>query len=468
MTASALWQLSATEQIALVASGEITRVELVDAHIGRIEDVNPRLNAIANVLDASARASAAAADKAKAGGALRGLPFTVKSDIDCLGSATSRGIPALRDALPYSDAPVVARLRDAGAILIGRTNLSEMGLRLCADSPLYGRTANPHDPTLTAGGSSCGDAVAVTTGMIPLGIGGDLGGSLPVPAACSGCITLKPTVGRIPHASSLPPRDLGLAGQLMLSVGPMVRSVQDLILLLPILAGRDIRDPKSVDVPLRWPRSRERTVGIVTSLPGPPLPAGALAAVRRAASALQTAGWQVEEVAPPELSLVVELFANLLAAEANALIPQLEPFISSALLGHLQRLGSAPQTQVSDWTLHTERARLTREWSQFFAEYSVLLGPTLGMPIWPIDADLDPANGIALIRNATRFVIPGSFLGFPSLALPLPGTDHLPASVLLYTDLWQEDLCLEAALVIERALPPHSPMGDPQLLLRAW
>lgn len=456
---SELWQLTATEQLDLVATRQVSCLELVDAHLTRIEKVNPHVNAITTVLSRSARIAAAAADQSGAAGPLRGLPFTVKSDIDCLGSATSHGVAALRDALPYADAPAVARLRAAGGILIGRTNVSEMGLRLCADSPLYGRTLNPHDPTLTAGGSSCGDAVAVATGMVALGIGGDFGGSLRVPAACSGCVTLKPTVGRVPHASSLPPRDHGLAMQLMLAIGPMVRSALDLGRVLPILAGRDVRDPRSVDAPLRSPETYDRVVGVVTSLPGQPLPAAAVGALERAASMLETAGWEVEEVVPPDLALVEELFANLLASEIRALEAELEPIISSALGAHLHRLAAMDQARpLSAAKLHVERARLIREWSQLFAGYPVLLGPTLGVPIWPVDADLDADNGLKLLRDATRFTVAGSVLGIPSLALPMPALEDVPSSVLLYADLWQEERCIEAAIAIERCLPRLPPV----------
>ncbi len=458
-TPADIWKLSATEQLEFVSSGQLSCLELVDAHLTRIRDVNPTINAITTVLDDDARAAARLADSKPDGGILRGLPFTVKGDIDCFGSPTSRGVPALRNALPYADAPVVARLKAAGAIPIARTNLSEMGLRLCTHNPLHGRTLNPYDRRLTVGGSSGGDAAAVATGMTPLGIGGDLGGSLRVPAACCGCVTLKPTGGRIPHASSLPPRDYSLATQLMLTVGPIVRSVADLRLLLPVLAGRDIRDPRSVDAPLVGPQPPERTAAIVTSLPGSPLPPSAVHAVRHAAELLQAAGWDVEEATPPDLQRVLDVFACLLAAEAKVLQRQLEPVISDSLFQHLQRLADVGvSTHLSDSTLHTERSRLIREWSQFFSAYPVLIGPNLATPIWPVDADLNPTTGVQLIGDATRFIAPANVLGFPSLALPMGLVNDLPTSILIQADLWREDLCLDVAALIEAQLPTKQPV----------
>lgn len=338
-----------------------------------------------------------------------------------------------------------------------------MGLRLCTDNPLHGRTLNPFDASLTAGGSSGGDAVAVTTGMVPLGVGGDLGGSLRVPAACTGSVTLKPTQGRVAHASSLPPRDYGLASQLMLAIGPITRSARDLQRILAVLAGRDIRDPLSVDVPLSGTEPIERCVALVTSLPGTPLPQSAVAAVQRAASCLEDAGWTVEEATPPELERVADVFSNLLAAELVVVNQQLEPFVSTRLFQHLQHLAQANRERpMSPFVVRTERSRLMREWSQFFSAYPVLLGPNLGTPIWPLDRDLDPITGIQFLADATRFIVPANVLGIPSLAMPMAVTNGLPTSILIQADRWREDLCLEAALAIEARLPENTPV-DPVL-----
>lgn len=457
-----VWQLSAGEQLALVANEALSCSELIEAHLERIEAVNPSVNAVTRVLADSARAAARVADAEPSDGMpLRGLPFTIKGDIDCFGSPTCRGVPALREALPYADAPVVARLKALGAIPIARTNLSEMGLRLCTDNPLHGRTINPHHRSLTVGGSSGGDAVAVAMGMTPLGIGGDLGGSLRVPAACCGCVTMKPTAGRIAHASSLAPRDYGLATQLMLAIGPLVRCVADLQLLLPLLAGRDIRDPRSVDVPFTGYMPSERNVALVTALPGTPLPDSAVAAVNAAGEMLAAAGWNVEQATPPELPRVLDIFACLLAKEVGILAHQLEPIISDSLFGHLQRLVDAgANARLSDFTVHTERSRLIREWSHFFAAYPVVVGPNLATPIWQADADLHPRTGIPLISDATRFIAPANVLGFPSLAMPMGLVEGLPTSVLICADLWREDLCLEAAGMIEAQLPQALPLRN--------
>jgi amidase len=456
-----LFEYNAASLAALIRSREVSSREVVEAHLARIDELNDYLGAIAVTLRDSALAAADVCDRMDPGGPLHGVPFTVKEDIDCLGSATTHGLPALRDAQPYLDAPVVARLKAAGAIVLGRTNMSEMGLRLCTDNPLRGRTLNPYDRRRTVGGSSGGDAAAVATGMVPLGIGGDIGGSLRVPAQCCGVATLKPTTGRIAQASSLDPRDQGMAGQAMLALGPLARSVLDLRLSLSILAGRDIRDPRSVDAPLQGTEPLERRAALVTELPGGPLDAATLASITRAGQLLQAAGWEVEEAVPPELTAVNDVFSQLLATDLSVLTPQLRPFISDALFEHLLRIcRSSKLPEVSNYRLHTERSRLTRAWSGFFSEYPVVVGPNWGCPVWPIDADLNLEFGIELLERTVRFITPGNALGFPCLALPMGVTDGAPCGVQIYADLWREDLCLAAAEVIERGVKMPSPI-DP-------
>lgn len=456
-----LHEYDASSLARLVRTREVSSREVVEAHLARIDALNGYLGAITVTLNASALAAADAADRSEARGPLHGVPFTVKENIDCVGSATTHGVPALRDALPYVNAPAVARLQAAGAILLGRTNLSEMGLRLCTSNPLHGRTLNPYDRRLTVGGSSGGDAAAVATGMTPLGLGGDIGGSLRVPAQCCGVATLKPTTGRVAHAASLDPRDHGLSGQLMLSLGPIARSVADLRVSLSILAGRDLRDPRSVDVPLQGPAPEARRAALVTRLPGAPLDAVTIAAVERAGALLQAAGWEVEEAVPPELGRVNDVFTKLLAADLSVLVPQMQPLVSEALTLHLERICRAGKLhEASSHRVHTERSRLLRAWSGFFSDYPVVLGPNWARPFWPVDADLDPRSGVALLEETVRFIAPGNALGIPSVAIPMGVVDGLPTGIQIYADLWREDLCLSAAEIIEAGVTVRSPI-DP-------
>ena len=170
---SELWQYSATELAKMIRSKDVTSEEVVEDHLKRIEEVNPKLNAITAVLEESALSEARRADQTEPVGPLHGVPFTVKENIDLFGTPTTSGIPAGAELMPSADAPVVKRMKNAGAIPVGRTNLPELGLRIDTDNPLRGRTLNPWDQTRTAGGSSGGEASAIASGMSPLGLGND-------------------------------------------------------------------------------------------------------------------------------------------------------------------------------------------------------------------------------------------------------------------------------------------------------
>jgi len=253
---SEIWQLSATELAHRIARRQLSSVEVVDAHLARIDAVNPALNAVVRVLADEARAGAVLADKRLAAGEtvgpLHGVPFTVKENIDMAGLPTTWGVPALAQAVVPADAPVVERMRAAGAIPIGRTNLPDMALRVHTNSSLHGLTRNPWHPDRTAGGSSGGEAAALASGMSPIGLGNDIGGSLRNPANACGIASIRPSAGRVADAGYVPAEDRMLAVQLMNVQGPMARRVADLRLALGILSAPDARDPRWVPAPLRW------------------------------------------------------------------------------------------------------------------------------------------------------------------------------------------------------------------------
>src|SRR6056297_1200055 len=245
-----LWQLGALELAEKIRRREVTSREVLESHLARVDVCNGSLHAIVRLLTDEARSAADDADAAVAAGeplgVLHGVPCTVKENIDVVGTPTTQGVRALAEAVAVSDAPTVERMRAAGAIPFARTNLPDFGLRVHTDSQLHGLTRNPWDPDVTAGGSSGGEAAAIAAGMSPIGLGNDIGGSLRNPAHCCGIASLKPTVGVVPMATSVPPQDLGLSSQLMVVEGPMARRVADVRAGLGILAGRHWRDPRSV------------------------------------------------------------------------------------------------------------------------------------------------------------------------------------------------------------------------------
>jgi amidase len=252
-----LWRMSAVDLAEAIRSRQTSSQEVIEDHLRRIEAVNPAINAVTVVLAEQAVEAAKAADRAVAAGGdlppLLGVPFTVKGNIDLAGTPTTQGARALADAYPPLDAPAVARMRAAGAIPIGRTNLPTGAVRWHTDSELWGATINPWDRSRTPGASSGGEAAALATGMTPLGLGNDTLGSLRWPAQCCGISALKPTLGRIPHATTLEPADMPVGTQLTGVQGPLARHVADLRAALAVMAGPTWRDPWTVPAPLRGP-----------------------------------------------------------------------------------------------------------------------------------------------------------------------------------------------------------------------
>src|SRR5215469_886915 len=250
--------MAATELVALVQAGQTSCREVVRAHLDRIGQVNPLLTAVTVPLAEEALAGAEAADRAlsqgEPPGPLSGVPMTVKENIDVAGSATTHGIARLRDAIASHDAPHIGELRAAGAIPVGRTNMPEFGMRWHTVSALRGATLNPWSAGHTPGGSSGGDAAAVASGMVPLGMGNDGGGSLRWPAACCGVAALKPSLGRVPQGGDHePPRPAPFGFQLLAVQGPIARHVADLRLAFRHMCGRSGGDPWYAPVPLEGP-----------------------------------------------------------------------------------------------------------------------------------------------------------------------------------------------------------------------
>ena len=466
-----LWQLSALQLAHTIKVGEASSREVVEAHLARIDAVNPHLNAIVRRLDDSALAAADAADKARADAAdpralpaFHGVPCTVKENIDLAGTPTTQGIPALAEAVATIDAPTVERFRAAGAIPIGRTNLPDLGLRISTRSTLHGLTRNPWNPDVTAGGSSGGEASAIAAGMSPLGLGNDIGGSLRNPAHCCGIASIKPTTGVVPIATVIPPEDSLLSSQVMLAEGPMARTVADVRAALGVLAGWSPRDPNSVSAVLTDLAPGERIkVAVMADPPGGATHPEVAAAVRRAADLLADAGHDVVEATPPDYEKALELWAMLLIGNIVVQKPILDLVMSPegvAVLDSLQAQYPTP-TLESALSQNGERFAVARAWSVFFQEHPVLLSPTWGMPPFLHDADVDSDNS-ELIRDTLRPVLPGNLLGIPAAIVTVGQAAGTPVGVQVYGDRFTDLRCLAIADQIQQAEGVPTPI-DPVL-----
>src|SRR5438270_9671002 len=323
-TTTKLWSMGATQLAAAIRQKRVSSREVVKEYLARIEAENPPLNAITRLLGEEALAAADSDDKkvasGEATGPLHGVPITVKENIDVAGSPPSHGVTALADADPGLDAPQVANLREAGAIPMARTNLPDFALRWHTDNALHGATRNPWDATRTPGGSSGGEAVALATGMTPLGLGNDLGGSLRWPSQCNGTAALRPSFGRVPRGTMIEPVDAPISIQLMNSEGPMARHVADLRLALEAMIRPSWRDPWHVPLALAGtPVASPVRIAIVVDPAGQGTSAQVTGGVREAGRRLAAAGYAVEEVEPPAIAQAAELWATLLISDVRVI-----------------------------------------------------------------------------------------------------------------------------------------------------
>jgi amidase len=462
-----LWQLGACEIGAAIRRGETSSREVLDALLGRIEAVNGDLNAVVALLGDEAVKAADLADREIADGAdvgpLHGVPITVKENIDIAGWATTQGVPAFESAIAPLDAPVIERMRAAGAIPFARTNLPDFGLRVHTDSSLRGLTRNPWDPNVTAGGSSGGEASAIAAGMSPLGLGNDLGGSLRNPAHCCGIAAIKPSTGVVPHASCIPPEDAPITFQLMAVEGVMARRVADLRAGLLSVAGLHPRDPVSLPIDLARVETPTRfRIAVLTDPPGGSTDAGVSAAVRRAADALADAGHEVAEAAPATYDRAIELWAELLMQDIRAVRPLLELVMSDDARRFLDyATDHFPPIDTSTWSmLFVERIAAAREWAAFFEGWDVLLTPTWTQPPFPHGADITSFDTALATLETMRPVLPANLLGLPAAVVPGGLFDDLPVGVQLTGTRFADLTVLDVAQAVEDLLGVITPI-DP-------
>jgi len=459
-----LWRRSALELAELIRTGQASAREVVEAHLRRIDEVNPELNAVVVVLADRALAEADEADRRSAAGEatgpLHGVPVTIKENLDVAGTATTQGVKAFEGMVAPVDATLVARLRAGGAIVIGRTNLPDMGLRVSTDSSLRGLTRNPWHPGKTAGGSSGGEASALASGMSPLGVGNDIGGSLRNPAHCCGISSLKPTPNRVPHTVSLPPEDGPLSFQMMAVHGPMARSVTDLRQAFELMIGSDWRDPAAVSTPL-FPEGAGGPVrvAVMAEPPGCATDPGVAAVVRDAAAELADAGFAVEEASPPDYAEALELWADFLFTELHGMRPLLEPIMGDDARQFLfAALDDRPPLPLPAFVgLFVRRRRLARAWSAFFRDYPVVLSPVWTRTAFDHGWDLvDPGGTLEVIHP----IKPANVLGLPS-AVTFGGlADGLPAGVQCIAAPHRDDQALQVAEALQAAVGPTTPV-DP-------
>jgi len=462
-----LWQESASTLANLIRSGQASSREVVQAHLDRIDAVNGALNAVVEVRPDEVLQEADAADAARregrALGALHGVPFTVKINLDVAGYATSEGCVVLKDFVASSDAPVVEHMRRAGAVVLARTNMPDLGLRINTVSSLFGATHNPWKHGVTAGGSSGGEAAAIASGMSPVGLGNDIGGSLRNPAYCCGVASIKPSRGRVAQGNPSALFEMPINAQIMLADGVLARHVSDVRRGLEVVMGAHRGDPQSFDAPLHG-RPVAKRVALVAEPAGGDTDAGVAEGVRIAGRALEAAGYEVEEVEPPMLLDAYFSWTELMMTSLAVARPLIEPVMGEEGRRFLELLSSyefPPATPESTAQMFATRYKVARAWREFFTDYPLLVGPTWTQPPFELDYDVKDAESAMKVIEGYRFVLPANLLGLPAACVATGIANSLPTGVQVIGDLLREDLCLNAAEAIEESVGVLTPI-DPR------
>jgi amidase len=453
-----VWQWTALQTAAAIRSGAISSVEVVEAHLARMRDVNPKLNAVVVDLSEEALKAAKAADnrtKKADPGALHGVPITIKENVDYEGRPNPNGVAAQMGIIAPSDAPVVRNLKKAGAIVIGLTNTPEFSFRGFTDNPLHGLTLNPWDDNITCGGSSGGAGAAVAAGIGTIAHGNDIGGSLRWPAHCNGIVTIKPTQGRVPAYNESAAAERPMLAHLMSAQGPLARSVADVRAALEVMSQRDPRDPWWVPAPLTGPRPKGPIKVALAKLPDDMDVAPSVrAALRTAADHLERSGYRVSEVEVPDISGVWQTWCDIIANETAilqeaAMLKVTSPDFHAAWSGIKAK---ANTLDLPGWMRATAaRNGHIRAWQLFFEEYPVVLAPTTVQPTpGPREDAISPERTRELFWNDLRFISAINVLGLPGAVVPVALHDGHPIGVQLIAGRYREDLALDAAAAIEK------------------
>jgi Asp-tRNA(Asn)/Glu-tRNA(Gln) amidotransferase A subunit family amidase len=454
--------LPAAEMAKRIRARNISPVELVDAHFANIEKLNPILNAFVQLDPGRARKAAREAEDAVMRsdelGPLHGVPISIKSSICVEGLRCEAGSKLRAGFVARSDAPLVMRLKNAGAIILGTTNTPELLMAWETDNLLYGRTNSPWDLERTPGGSSGGEAAAIAAGMSAGGVGSDGGGSIRVPAHFSGICGLKPTPGRIPAAGHFPASAGPFAS--IGVVGPMARTVEDLKILFEVMQGPDLGDSNAAPVPVRWPDEhdiKKMRIAFFEDDGRTPVRPEIRAAVRTAAEALRRAGFQVHEFLPDGLEEARVLWWKYFVVAGGML---LRPMFSER-----EAEMSPVLKEFLDWSAelspHTGRSLLdawirrdaVRE--QFFAqmeEYPILLCPAAAIPAFRHRERSWDVNGqMVKYLDAWSYAEFFNLLGNPAVVIPVSqSAEGSPIGVQIVGRPWQEEEVLSVAAVLEK------------------
>ena len=463
----ALIEADALSLARLIRDKQVSPVAVVEAVLARIEALQPTVNAFVTVTADEARAAARRAEAAvMAGerlGPLHGVPFSVKDLLFTEGVRTTMGSWIFAEQVPGEDAVPVRRLREAGAILVGKTTTPEFGHKPLTDSPLFGATRNPWDLTRTAGGSSGGAAAAVATGQAPLALGTDGGGSVRLPAACCGVVGLKPTLGRVPHVHQA---DLFSSTSY---IGPMARTVAETAACLDAVVGFDAGDPYSREEPTDDSRQiavRGLRIGWLPRVGNPRVDGEVLAACEGAVRHLERGGAHVETLEEDLSSFERTFLIGLQAGLAARVGPHMAKFGDKVAPSLRESIERGARWTAVDWVNALgQRTAMYRRVRGLLHRFDFLLSPTLSRPALAVDHDAFApitieGEAAGSIRSAWYpYLWPFNLSGHPALSLPCGwSSDGLPIGLQIVGPWYADRRVLALAAHLERERPCARPM----------
>lgn len=458
---------SAAELAVGIRTKAVSPVEVAKVHLDRIERLNPILNAFVDCQPEMVLAQAQQAERALLRGdtlgPLHGIPVSIKSSIDVAGHRCESGTRLRAGRVADEDAPLVARLRAAGAVILGVTNTPELLMAWETDNLLYGRTNNPWDFTRTAGGSSGGEAAAIAAGLSAGGVGSDGGGSIRVPSHFCRICGLKPTPGRIPSTGHYPKSGGPFA--LLGVVGPMARTVTDLQILFKAMAGADDGDPCSALVPVREINDRELNrigIGFFEDDGRTPVTAETRAAVRRAATLLGESGFRVDEFRPQGLEEARQLWWQFFGTAGGMMLAlmlgghekDLSPILREFFLWTTAAPVHSGESLLHAWLGRDDlREKILRQ----MRKYPVLICPVAAIPAFHHGEREWPVDGKTIkYLDAWSYCEWFNLLGFPAAVIPIGlSSEGLPIGVQIVGRPWEEETVLAIARILEEARGPY-------------
>ena len=458
-----LWSLHAHQISKLFRNKEISATDICNSLINHIEEINPKINAIVVKTYEDAKKQAKILDKkVKNGdtlGLLAGVPITIKVNTDQNGYPSTNGLRIQKDLIAKKDSPVVKNLRNSDALMLGKTNTPAFSIHWFTRNSLHGHTLNPHNKSITPGGSSGGASSATAAGMGAIGHGTDIAGSIRYPAYACGIHGLRPSIGRVPMINYTTP-DRHIGGQIMAVSGPLARSIKDLELALKAMSMENYDDPWWTPLPFSFPMPKKK-IALITKIEGLKIDPVISEELNRVAKNLENSGWIIEEPKAPNFQEAANFQATLWLGEfrrtgGEAISKENDPD-SNFIYNQMSR--RCPDTSLEKFMDSLQqRARISREWNKFFDKYPIILCPITGDIPFPDLKDLESEESFDLVFDSMLPQIAPPYMGLPGLSFATSQTKQkIPLGVQFISRKFREDLLLNVAYDLENYYPKIKP-----------